>query len=179
MYHRDVHLLRFPLLASSTSSFRASTRCRNPTFSRYPPPRRLASSSSFISADVSPWMCERQSMADLSSVVSFFTGSFVGTSANLLLDFRGPGRRPGVFAGTFTSVAEEADEAPPPGSVFEVPVDGPGALPLRTPIEGVQRGHFLVSSESAGTSTTSLDDGRMRMRGNGGETRMDAMTSSK
>ncbi|KAI0327323.1 hypothetical protein GY45DRAFT_1347855 [Cubamyces sp. BRFM 1775] len=70
--------LRFPLLASSTSSLRASTRWRNSTFSRYPPPRRFASSSSLTAepAAAAPSTCARQSIADLSSVLSFFAGCF-------------------------------------------------------------------------------------------------------
>ena len=118
-------------------------------------------------------------MADLSSVVSFLTGSFLaGMSASLLLAFRGPARLPGVFAGPFTTFAGGLEAVAAPASVAELSLDVPGALLLSTSSEGIQRGHFLASSESAGTSTTSLH-GYMRRRRKGGETGIKVTATGK
>ena len=64
------HVLRLllDLFASNASSRLSPTLCKKSIFSKYPPPRRLASSSSLTSLDVT---CARQSIADLSKVVIF------------------------------------------------------------------------------------------------------------
>jgi hypothetical protein len=69
------HLFRFPFALSNFVVNLSPTRPRNSTFSMYPPPRRLASSSSFISAPDDS-TCDSQSIFDLSKVESFFGLAF-------------------------------------------------------------------------------------------------------
>lgn len=104
--------------------------------------------------DESPSTWARQSMADLSSVVSFLTGSFFeGMSASLLLALRGPGRFARGFAATGEAVEGSGTSVTPLASDVEATVDVDTSL---ASVNGFHRGHFLASSESAGTSFTSL-----------------------
>lgn len=93
-------------------------------------------------------------MADLSSVVSCFTGSFfVGIFPSLPFPLRGPGRLPVGFAGMLAEA--DATEGVPlaVASDVEALASCDGAVPAAS--MGCQR-HFLPSSESAGTSSTTL-----------------------
>ena len=100
-------------------------------------------------------------MADLSSVVSFFAFWCPGSGASVVLGFRGPGR---LGAAGFEELVEavggvevlatggvdvDADRAGSVFSVFAVNCIGGDGGEL-------YRGHFFASTESSGTSVTSL-----------------------
>jgi len=104
--------LLFPLPSSSTLSFLSSTLSKNSTFSRYPPPRRFCTSSSVTSFG---WAetCARQSIADLSSVVSFFAlfPDEEGREGRDVRGLRGPGRFGAGVAVVAVGGGEECVEA--------------------------------------------------------------------
>lgn len=153
------------LLASNASSLLSSTLFKKSTFSRYPPPRLLASSSSLRSLDCEA-TCARHSIADLSSVVIFLACDALGITGSAVRDFRGPGR----FAPNVGVVVASSGAGPGLGSagggtaLSHVPSS---VSPLSRQVVGMasdvgrggddKRGHFFASSESSGTSTTSLN----------------------
>jgi hypothetical protein len=96
-------------------------------------------------------------MADLSRVDSFFAFWEVelGRSGSEVRDLRGPGRLPATLGAPVGWEIEAAEEDSTLGS--GVAVDDSG-VDTRSPSfgGGRQRGHFLASGESSGTSTTSL-----------------------
>jgi len=155
----------FDLLASNASSLLSSTLFKKSTFSRYPPPRLLASSSSLRSPGCEV-TCARHSIADLSSVVIFLACDALGIKGSAVRDFRGPGRfAPGVGVvvtgggAGLGSVGGGAALSPVPSTS---PLSGIGVAAAAGTASDVargggdQRGHFFASSESSGTSTTSL-----------------------
>ena len=151
------------LFASSVSFLRSPTRRKNSTFSKYPPPRLFASSSDASSGSPDVLTCAFQSSADISNVVSFFPfwEPADGGSASCTFGLRRPGRLAGVCVGTTEVDAASAAAAATSGGVSSVDGVGmPEPLSCGTgsswPFGGFQRGHFLASAESSGTSTTSL-----------------------
>ena len=147
------------LLASNVSLLRSPTRCRNSTFSKYPPPRLFASSSAASSGSPGAVTCAFQSSADFSRVVSFFPfrESADGSSASWTFGFRRPGR----LATTGCALAAEGDDAmgksAGDGVAAVLPVESSSGVAAASKFSGgFQRGHFFASVESSGTSTISL-----------------------
>ena len=139
------------LLSSRSLSLRSPTSFRNCTFSRYPPARRFALSSSLSSA--SACECVRQSMADFSMVVSFFAFCELadGMSPSCTRDFR----RVGFLSGAEGAGVGVDDGEATLSAVVTGEIGGRG-MSRGGLLEGSQSGHFLASSESSATSTTSL-----------------------
>jgi len=142
------------LFASNVWFLRSPTRCKNSTFSKYPPPRLFASSSAASSGSPDA-VCAFQSSADFSRVVSFLPlrESADGRSASCTLGLRRPGR-----LATGCALAVEGDDV-----VGKSAGDGVVVLELSSGVAaasefsgGFQRGHFFASVESSGTSTISL-----------------------
>lgn len=159
------HPLRrlWSLFASSAWFLRSPTRCKKSTFSKYPPPRLFVSSSEASPASPDTLTCASQSSADFSKVVSFFPfrEAADGSSASCNFGLRRPGRLVVPVGGGCAVVATEDDAAAADGNSS---VDDGAAMlrplldvaPSSWPSGGFQRGHFLASFESSGTSTISL-----------------------
>lgn len=112
--------------------------------------------------------CARQSIADLSSVVIFLACDALGIEGSAVRGFRGPGRfTTGVDVAVVGAVGLGSRAG---GSAELSPLSLSSSCPFSE--EGVdagadsdvrrgcddQRGHFFASSESSGTSTTSLEE---------------------
>jgi hypothetical protein len=140
---------------------RSPTRRKNSTFSKYPPPRLFASSSDASSGSAGARTCAFQSSADISSVVSFFPPPLRepadGGSASCSFGLRRPGGRL-VGSSRVCADAAEVDAAGASSAVGDVGMPEPPSRGAASSAlsGGFQRGHFLASAESSGTSTISL-----------------------
>ena len=110
-------------------------------------------------------------MADLSNVVSFFAFEEpgVGSDESESLDFRGPGRRAvGLISAAKSSFGEDAIEDDTAAAMAGVDPAGEGdvaAVSVWALVEAEEdncgslyNGHFFASSQSSGTSFSSLNN---------------------
>jgi hypothetical protein len=151
------NLLRLlDLFASKASSFLSSTLFKNSTFSKYPPPLRLATSSSVIAASCWVLTWAFQSIADLSKVVSFFAFCEDGRAAKDVLGLRGPGRLPGAGCGFEADGESKASELEAAAFRSTQSAEEVEDGPVFSCSGGRHSGHFLASGESSATSVISL-----------------------